>query len=971
MSPADCLTTYFDALDREIRRETQGYDGGTTASRLIYIDTVYNALGQVQRVSRPYYAGDTVVWIDYEYDALGRPIAVSAPDDNSQPATTSISYLGLTVSATNANGQTSSRTMNAIGQVVQITDAAQNTLTHAYDPFGNLVRVTDALGNVTTLGYDGRSRKTSMLDPDMGTWTYAYNVLGELVRQTNARGEVTNMTYDLLGRQLTRSEPSLSSTWRYDRYANGTLCWYGNLCEVSSGNGYSSKHTYDTLGRWSSTTETIGKAFTYGNSYDTNGRVERVTGPVGAYVNTYSPLGYLKNVRLSVSDTGYFWQANAVDAQGRVTDESYRNGERTTYSFSPATGRLTGQATGLASPTVQNTSYSYDSLGNLTARADAITGVSASYAYDALNRLTTETRSGGALTSAQVIGFSYDAIGNIRSRTEAGTSAVFNYPASGAGSIRPHALSSVSGVVNGVANPSYSYDAAGNMTTATGRGVIGWTSFDKVSSIARTVGSNQGKLDYMYDANLERVREVYSVGGIDQRTTYYLHPPGGSGLLYEEETTSSGWKKRFYISAGNKTVATLQYTSAGGNGEFQYWHTDRLGSTEAVTSTTGAVVERLAYEPFGKRRNTNGTSDPNGTLSATSTDRGYTGHEMMDEVGLVNMNGRIYDPAVSRFLSADPFVTDPSDPQSYNRYSYVRNAPARMTDPSGYRDFELPPIVVRPPVDRPDPPEKIDLPRPGDRDNPPVANPGGGSTPPVVSPSPVPGTDPGTVNPPTPPISPTPTPTPVVVGPTYTAQMLADQPAPWSVARFCGFCAEAIGNFMQGFSNQYRSVMEGPSLAYSLGWGTRVAFDYGLIASDVLNSPIWPGPDVGLAGVAGIASRSVAAKEVNYVYRGLAEGEDVAAGLSARAPGAGNSPISHIAGKRDTQWISTTKDLNTALEKYGQNGVVRIDLNKVRSEVLDVSGGLAQGGRMSNWARRDQEVLIRNFISPDAIVRIK
>ena len=110
----------------------------------------------------------------------------------------------------------------------------------------------------------------------------------------------------------------------------------------------------------------------------------------------------------------------------------------------------------------------------------------------------------------------------------------------------------------------------------------------------------------------------------------------------------------------------------------------------------------------------------------------------------------------------------------------------------------------------------------------------------------------------------------------------------------------------------------------------------------------------------------------NVVYRGLAKGENPAAGLSARAPGAGNSPISHVAGKRDTQWISTTKDLSTALNKFGQNGVVSIDLNKVTSEVLDVSGGFARGGRMTNYARRDQEVLIRDFISPDAIIeRIK
>jgi RHS repeat-associated protein len=65
-------------------------------------------------------------------------------------------------------------------------------------------------------------------------------------------------------------------------------------------------------------------------------------------------------------------------------------------------------------------------------------------------------------------------------------------------------------------------------------------------------------------------------------------------------------------------------------------------------------------------------------------DQGYTGHEHLDQFGLINMNGRIYDPQLGRFLSPDPFVTSPENPQNYNRYSYVLNNPLKYTDPSGY-----------------------------------------------------------------------------------------------------------------------------------------------------------------------------------------------------------------------------------------------------------------------------------------------
>jgi RHS repeat-associated protein len=65
-------------------------------------------------------------------------------------------------------------------------------------------------------------------------------------------------------------------------------------------------------------------------------------------------------------------------------------------------------------------------------------------------------------------------------------------------------------------------------------------------------------------------------------------------------------------------------------------------------------------------------------------DRGYTGHEQLDDTGLIHMNGRIYDPELGRMLSPDPFVQVPEYSQNFNRYSYVLNNPLNTTDPSGY-----------------------------------------------------------------------------------------------------------------------------------------------------------------------------------------------------------------------------------------------------------------------------------------------
>ena len=112
----------------------------------------------------------------------------------------------------------------------------------------------------------------------------------------------------------------------------------------------------------------------------------------------------------------------------------------------------------------------------------------------------------------------------------------------------------------------------------------------------------------------------------------------------------------------------------------------------------------------------------------------------------------------------------------------------------------------------------------------------------------------------------------------------------------------------------------------------------------------------------------------NYVYRGLAEGEEIGGGLSARCPNAGNSPMSHVAGKKDSQWISTTKSKDIAINRFGKHGVVQIDLSKVSSEIIDISNGqpFGQNARMLNsWAKNAQEVLIQNSVPSDALLRLK
>ena len=110
---------------------------------------------------------------------------------------------------------------------------------------------------------------------------------------------------------------------------------------------------------------------------------------------------------------------------------------------------------------------------------------------------------------------------------------------------------------------------------------------------------------------------------------------------------------------------------------------DRQGSITALVRQDKSVAEKFSYDAWGRRRNPANWADFN-VKTPRLISRGYTGHEMIDAFGLINMNGRMYDPAIGRVLSPDNYVQDPTNTQCYNRYSYCMNNPLRFTDPSGW-----------------------------------------------------------------------------------------------------------------------------------------------------------------------------------------------------------------------------------------------------------------------------------------------
>ncbi|MEQ9109156.1 MAG: RHS repeat-associated core domain-containing protein, partial [Rhodospirillaceae bacterium] len=98
------------------------------------------------------------------------------------------------------------------------------------------------------------------------------------------------------------------------------------------------------------------------------------------------------------------------------------------------------------------------------------------------------------------------------------------------------------------------------------------------------------------------------------------------------------------------------------------------------------VSEAMSYDAHGARREATWESALL-SIRPVDTPRGFTGHEHLDAVGIIHMNGRIYDPELGRMLSPDPNVPDPTITQEFNRYAYVRNNPLSYTDPTGFSLF--------------------------------------------------------------------------------------------------------------------------------------------------------------------------------------------------------------------------------------------------------------------------------------------
>ncbi|GGF09328.1 RHS repeat-associated core domain-containing protein [Flavobacterium limi] len=190
------------------------------------------------------------------------------------------------------------------------------------------------------------------------------------------------------------------------------------------------------------------------------------------------------------------------------------------------------------------------------------------------------------------------------------------------------------------------------------------------------------KVSFNYNDNNDRSTIFY--GGVqDKLLRPYRKYYSGDGTMEIKENKITGEVEFITYIGGDGYSAPVVFKSDGGsNQNYLYLHRDYQESIIAISNQAGTIVEKRLFDPWG---NIIKVLDGAGnTLTGlTLLDRGYTGHEHLQSVGFIHMNGRLYDPKLRRFIQADNNIQNPFDSQNYNRYGYVLNNPLKYTDPSG------------------------------------------------------------------------------------------------------------------------------------------------------------------------------------------------------------------------------------------------------------------------------------------------
>lgn len=619
-------------------------------------------------------AGETTA---YDYDAKGNLVAVFLPNGNV------ISYdydeLDRVQQVSDNMGVVATFTYDANGNRLTVTDALDRTMTYAYDaqnrvvsetlPSGaathyeydnnsNLLTVTDAKGNRTTYTYSSLDQRLTHTDALNAVTRFEYDGNGNLLKATDANGNATAYTYDALnqntvitfadGRSLQYVYDELGQiTTSKDRAGNEFRYTYdalGNLLSKVYPDGSADQYTYDAISRMLSA---INNDATVNFTYDAadrllsetlNGKVTTYSYDVAAGKRTLTyPSGMRVVEQLDVRDyiTGILQNGEEVvnmsyNAAGQKTSQTYANGITTNYGYNP-NGWLNDIHAGNS---VMHLQMTYDAIGNITERKDALNSArTESYGYDVIGQLTSFKR-GNAVENA----YQFDPLGNRLKTIENGVTTTY----------RSNNVNAYTAITGGLSfTPQY--DDNGNLLNDDKHSYA----YDFNNRLVTVDGTNG---NYKFDALGRRIAKG--------DTEYYY-----VGDQMVEEVTVGMVTSYLY---GNEFDETLQMKRSSAT---YYYHTNHLGSTMALTDAAGSVVERVDYDAYGQPTFIDATGN---VLAQSSIGNNilFTGREYDVESGTYYYRARSMHPAIGRFMQHDPLMYV----DGFNDLSYVDNMPIEAVD---------------------------------------------------------------------------------------------------------------------------------------------------------------------------------------------------------------------------------------------------------------------------------------------------
>jgi RHS repeat-associated protein len=659
-------TMQYDILGRKVK-ETNG-DGISTWE----YDTTYK--GKLHKESKPNYAKV------YIYDRYGRVIQTITTIDN-VPYTQTYSYdsVGRMIEKTLPNNFKVKNIFNQYGYLESIKSPVSQIKDFDEEHFVNLIdkiltssiyyykrqleydskakELEKTANYYKELAQHNKNEKQKLLGyaQELENYAIQYTRYATQYKSTATSHKATADMYlrlskrgGFFGRFFRKTYTRLSKT--YEQYANEHIA-------------LSQQNLEQAANYKKSATQTVTSAETFTSD------IKYYTQLVDNTINEYkTALAIAKNYQEKAKDNhtinkhyqtilddkehNYFYKVLQTDSFGRVTKYLSGNGLITNKEYSTA-GYLEKITTGYSfeEKDIRHLTFEYDKLSNVTNRSDHILKVYQNYTYDRLNRVTnayTDTKQNSTTMS-----YEYDTLGNITYKSDIGA---FSYSHT-----NPHQVIQAG-------DKTFTYDKNGNQINNNGT-KIEYTSYNKANKLI----TKNDTITFNYDTSKFRYKKQS-----DNYTTHYI------GKEYEATTHKSGGSDmKYFIYAGDKVISIYTDTTKSNFApSTKYLHYDSLNSVDTITNNLGVVESRSAYKPFGEKLKLDKYGNPTQKLSFTN--RGYTGHEHIEETHLVHMNARLYDPTIGRFTSADSMIPYMYETQSFNRYSYVQNNPLKYTDPSGH-----------------------------------------------------------------------------------------------------------------------------------------------------------------------------------------------------------------------------------------------------------------------------------------------